>query len=229
MTKSLIIQQPLVFVSDGTVFVNSHMDGQPIIPRIDDSRSVVHNLGFVPIVWIKNLPGADGDDIDGWSSSRSALDIAVRIDYQLSQADRALKYSADPLLLLKEPAQSDGPLVRSASNAIIVDKDVEAKLVEINGAATAAQLEFVHRLSGSDDLRQTGEPPQNRGSWRTETQHRTQRQTGLGLERDRTQCHSASFRLVPVLIHKKPCGLPVRRAIIMSERNTKPKDHNDTK
>ena len=30
-------------------------------PDIDTSRTMRHGLGFVPIVWIRNLPGGDGD------------------------------------------------------------------------------------------------------------------------------------------------------------------------
>ena len=32
------------------------------VPKIDTVRSMGHGLGFVPIVWIRNLPGGDGID-----------------------------------------------------------------------------------------------------------------------------------------------------------------------
>lgn len=113
-------------------------------PRRDAVRSVAHNLGFVPMVWIRNLPG--GDDIDGACTFRLAIETNIEIDYQLSQAGRGLKYSSDPTLLLKEPATSDGNLVRSASSAIVVSADGDAKMLEINGTASSAVIEYVRTL-----------------------------------------------------------------------------------
>ena len=111
----------------------------------DDLRSVQHGLGFVPIIWIKNLPG--GDEIDGAPTfTRDALATVIEIDYQYSQAGRGLRYSSDPTLLIKEPTFSGREMIRSASNAITVDKDGDAKLLEINGSAASAVLEYVKAL-----------------------------------------------------------------------------------
>lgn len=116
------------------------------VPLIDEAESVQHELGFVPIVWIKNLPSAD--PIDGACTFTAAIDTQIEIEYQLSQAGRGLKYSSDPLLLLKEPANSelDGPIVRSAANAVIVSEKGDGKLLEINGTASAAVVEYVKAL-----------------------------------------------------------------------------------
>ncbi len=115
-------------------------------PQIDHDLTVAHKLGFVPMVWTKNLPG--GDDIDGAPTfPGEAIDTQIEIDYQLSQAGRGLKYSSDPTLLIKEPATSDGgAIIRSASSAIVVDADGDAKMLEINGTAVAAVLDYVKHL-----------------------------------------------------------------------------------
>lgn len=114
-------------------------------PIIDDTATIEHGLGFVPMIWIKNLPG--GNAIDGPATfPPEAIDTQIEIDYLLSQGGRGLKYSADPTLLIKEPAQSEGPLVRSASNAIVVSADGDAKLLEINGTASAAIIEYARHL-----------------------------------------------------------------------------------
>src|SRR5580692_8599996 len=67
--------------------------GASIEPVVDHSRSVCHGLGFVPLVWIRNLPGpsASGDSNDGACTFRAAIEIQIEIDYQLSQAGRGLK------------------------------------------------------------------------------------------------------------------------------------------
>ena len=117
---------------------------QNATPQPDPVRSVVHSLGFVPIVWFRNLPG--GMAPDGACTFRQAIDTSIEIDYQLSQAGRGLKYSSDPTLMIKEPATDSGQIVRSASNALIVSSDGDAKLLEISGTASAAVLDYVRML-----------------------------------------------------------------------------------
>jgi hypothetical protein len=119
---------------------------KPHVPKVDESRSVDHELGFVPIVWIKNLPG--GDQIDGLPTfTPETVDVQIEIEYLLSQGGRGLKYSADPLLLIKEPAgDDDGDIVRSASNALIVGEKGDAKLVEISGSAAQTIIEWARFL-----------------------------------------------------------------------------------
>ena len=115
-----------------------------IEPAVDEARSVRHNLGFVPVVWIKNLPGGEG--VDGACTFRAAIETAIEIDYQLSQAGRGLKYASDPTLLIKEPATSDREIVKGAGNALVVSEKGDAKLLEIGGTASAAVIEYVRML-----------------------------------------------------------------------------------
>ena len=122
--------------------------GSDEAPRIDHPRSVRHGLGFVPIVWIKNLPGpsATGDMRDGACTFRAAVETAIEIDYQLSQAGRGLKYSSDPTLLIKEPATSDNQIIKGAANALVVSEKGDARLLEIGGTASAAVIDYVRTL-----------------------------------------------------------------------------------
>ena len=131
-------------VRDETWFVPWKVGTRDATPVRDAARSVAHRLGFVPIVWVRNLPGGDG--IDGSCTFRAAIETSVEIDYQLSQAGRGLKYSSDPTLLLKEPATSDGSLVRSGSSAIVVSADGDAKMLEISGTASSAVIEYARAL-----------------------------------------------------------------------------------
>ena len=113
-------------------------------PVEDEQRSSRHGLGFVPLVWVRNLPG--GDAIDGACTFRAAVEIGIEIDYQLSQAGRGLKYSSDPTLLIREPAGSEQAIVRSAGNALVVSEKGDARLLEIGGTASAAVIEYVRTL-----------------------------------------------------------------------------------
>ncbi len=118
------------------------------VPQIDPARTITHGLGFVPIVWIRNLPGGpDGaEGIDGACTFRPAIETSIEIDYQLSQAGRGLKYSSDPTLLIREPAADGRDLVRGGGNALVVSEHGDARLLEINGTASAAVIEYVRTL-----------------------------------------------------------------------------------
>jgi hypothetical protein len=117
-------------------------------PAKDEVRSVRHGLGFVPIVWIRNLPGpsSTGDPAEGACTFRAAIETQLEIDYQLSQAGRGLKYSSDPTLLIKEPATTDSEIVKGAGNALVVSEKGDARLLEIGGTASAAVIEYVRTL-----------------------------------------------------------------------------------
>lgn len=122
--------------------------GSTLPPTIDDTRTVSHRLGAVPIVWIRNLPGQSttGDSADGSCTFFAAMHSQVEIDYQLSQVGRGLKYSSDPTLLLKDPALPDGALIKGAGNALIVSEKGDARLLEIGGTASAAVIDYVRTL-----------------------------------------------------------------------------------
>jgi hypothetical protein len=121
-------------------------DGLP--GEIDVLRTVRHALGFVPIVWIRNLPGysSTGDPNDGACTFQAAIETQIEIEYQLSQAGRGLKYSADPTLLLKEPAGVDMDIIKGAGNALVVSEKGDARLLEIGGTASAAVIDYVRTL-----------------------------------------------------------------------------------
>jgi len=119
-------------------------DDEP--PAVDNDKTTRHMLGFVPVVWAKNLPG--GDDIDGECTfPTEAIDTQIEIDYQLSQGGRGLKYASDPTLLIKEPAvDNDGKMVKGGGNAIVVGADGDAKMLEISGTASEAVINYVRAL-----------------------------------------------------------------------------------
>jgi hypothetical protein len=119
------------------------------IPVEDPARTVTHALGFVPWVWIRNLPGESSTDDpnDGACTFKAAIENMIEIDYQLSQAGRGLKYSSDPTLLIKEPAFAEqNTFVRSPAEAIVTSTEGDAKLLEISGTASGAVLEYVRFL-----------------------------------------------------------------------------------
>ncbi|GBQ88320.1 phage portal protein [Asaia krungthepensis] len=115
-------------------------------PRIDSGRTVVHGLGVVPIVWIRN-PGGDGREPEGECSFEKAIDTVIEADYLLSQAGRGLKYGSDPTLVLKTPDIPEGVARQGgAASALTLPPEGDAKLLEINGAAAGAVLSHYREL-----------------------------------------------------------------------------------
>ena len=125
------------------------VEGFDLPTKEDSVRSVEHKLGFVPIVWIKNLPGSSLSAPDGACTFAAAIDTVIETDYLLSQAGRGLKYGSDPTLVLKDGGElgSGGPQrVGGASTALLLPPEGDAKLLEINGNAAAAVLAHVREL-----------------------------------------------------------------------------------
>jgi hypothetical protein len=113
-------------------------------PQLDTTLTVKHMLGFVPMVWVKNLPS---DDIDGCATyPHEAIDTQIEADYLLSQGGRGLKYQSDPALHIKEPAAGGGAMIKGAANAIITGEGGDAKLLEISGDAATAVMEWIRAL-----------------------------------------------------------------------------------
>ncbi len=123
-----------------------HLPQKKNAPLIEDlQRTTIHKLGFVPMVWIKNLPGGEGCD-GAPTFPEEAIDTQIEADYLLSQGGRGLKYGSDPTLLLKEPAFAGAQVVKGAANAIVTSIEGDAKLLEITGDSAHAIIEWVKAL-----------------------------------------------------------------------------------
>lgn len=110
----------------------------------DEERSSNHDLGFVPIVWIQNLPKAHHPD--GECTFEAAVDASIEIDYQLSQLGRGLYYNSDPTLVVKNPTSIEGNQFVKNTTILNLDEKGDAFYAEINGNAAAAVIDYVKHL-----------------------------------------------------------------------------------
>lgn len=116
-------------------------------------EEVLHGMGFVPIVWIKNLVNMDPNDIDGLSTiPLEGASLSIEIDYQTSQTGRALTYAADPITVIKkgededpEDAEGFGPK-RNVANVLEVAHGGDAKMLEISGEGPASVISYTDML-----------------------------------------------------------------------------------
>ena len=112
-------------------------------PVVDKAKTVRHGLGFVPMVWVLNLPA--GDEIDGACTFKGALNNSIEINYQLSQAGRGLKYSSSPTLVVKQNDAMPGQK-KAVGDALVVPTDGDAKLLEIGGDAAKAVIDYTREI-----------------------------------------------------------------------------------
>lgn len=134
-------------------YVPAPIASDPRDMLLDADRTVVHDLGFVPIVWIRNISGSSGHEPDGPEGTctfAAAIDTVIEADYLLSQAGRGLKYGSDPTLVLKDPSAGLQPGIAArtggVASALTLPPEGDAKLLEINGNAAAAVLAHVQEL-----------------------------------------------------------------------------------
>jgi hypothetical protein len=133
------------FTTTGEIWYNPQPITEDKSMTVDKNRSVQHPLQRVPIFWIKNLPDAN-NNVDGMCLFDRAVDACIQIDYRISGADRALKYSSDPMLLLKDYNMEGSTINKSAHTAIVVGEKGDAKILEISGQSIEAVYSHVEKV-----------------------------------------------------------------------------------
>lgn len=113
-------------------------------PSRDAEKSEMHNFGFVPLVWIKNLPSTTM--IDGGCTFENILDINIEIDYQLSQLGRLIKYNSDPTFVIKNPSALEGDKLIKSINILNLDEKGDAYYAEISGKSSEPAMNYVKML-----------------------------------------------------------------------------------
>ena len=125
----------------------------------DEKRSVSHEFGVVPVVYIRQFTSKG---IDGICLFGKIVDICYEIDYQLSQRGRGLRYSADPLLAISrgelasqnitgpigEDAlrDSSGKVAKTAANILDLEAGAKAEVLEITGQGLQEMGEHIKQL-----------------------------------------------------------------------------------
>ncbi len=122
--------------------------------HIDNDRSYTHGFNVVPVVWYVNPPA--NSLLDGTSTFECICDFAVEISYQLSQVGRGLRYSADPTMVVnsgdlwslspENRFNGAAKIEKDPSRAMVLGKDGDAKLLEMNGQGMQTSLEYVRLL-----------------------------------------------------------------------------------
>lgn len=134
---------------------------RPHVPVIDHDKSVTHELGFCPWVWIGGLNA----EIDGPCTFDAGIEEAIQLDMLDSQIGRALKYTMDPTLLMLVPSavpmvatpvagetsENAGQtptgqgMAKTPSTVLTMDAEGDAKYLEIAGGGIEAASAYIKR------------------------------------------------------------------------------------
>lgn len=110
--------------------------------EVDTELSIKHNLGFCPCQWIRTLP-ASTDSIDGRPIIDPALYALIdRLNYGVSQRDRAVEYFQDPQWVRKNVPRSErGGLTKNPGMMWDIPEDADVSILEAKGSGqdTAAK------------------------------------------------------------------------------------------
>lgn len=113
-------------------------------PIEDSEKSENHALGFVPAIWIKNLPSSQ--NIDGSCTFEAILDIGIEIDYQESQLGRLFKYNSDPTLVIKNTQGLEGEKIIKSRTVLSLDEKGDAYYAEMSGKSCAEVMKYIDKL-----------------------------------------------------------------------------------
>ena len=130
--------------------------------EIDEEKSVIHNLGFCPVVWVQNHEAMD--DIDGEPDCHGAYDQLEQRDFLLSMAVRGVGHNCDPTGVITEDLRLD-ELRKGSDNTIKLTKGGDFKYVELTGTGPKAARELATEMKDMIlELVQVVLPPPNGGN-----------------------------------------------------------------
>ena len=131
-------------------------EGNVIQWRPDEDRSWANPFEFIPVLWVKNLDLKQG--VDGSPTvNDEVISISIEISYMLSQSGRGYKYTADPIMMMKDGglrtmiplggSDDDGEsdtFFRSPAKVLRLSGDgADAKMLEISAQGLKASDEHV--------------------------------------------------------------------------------------
>lgn len=117
-------------------------DGQE--PEWVPAKTVEHNFGFCPVVWVQNLPV--DDDTDGDPDCLGVYEMIEAIDALLAQANKGVLANCDPTLLLVTKAEMSD--IKKGSDNAIKLPDGSGSYLEISGSGPKAATDLAQDLRG---------------------------------------------------------------------------------
>jgi hypothetical protein len=130
-----------------TVYVDVLVPPDGTEPAWTELSVCVHNFGFVPACWVKNLDDGEPSNADGVSLNYGLPDLFEDIDRTLSQKSRAVRYNQDPETVYfgLDEEQAKRLRVGGGASTLMPSKSEGAAIekLELNGAGQTVAEEHV--------------------------------------------------------------------------------------
>lgn len=112
-------------------------------PQWSEAKRADHNFGFVPVLWVQNLPVQDSEDGDP-DCPVPVYENAQAIDALIAQANRAIIANCDPQLVVTTKAEMAD--VRLSGDSALRIPDGTAEFLEVQATGPKAALELAESL-----------------------------------------------------------------------------------
>lgn len=112
-------------------------------PDWQEAKRADHGFGFVPILWVQNLPVQDCEDGDP-DCPMAVYENSAAIDSLISQVNRALLANCDPQLVITTKAEMAD--VQLSGDKALKVPDGDAKFLEVQQSGPKAAMEFADTL-----------------------------------------------------------------------------------
>jgi hypothetical protein len=120
-------------------------------PNFVPVKDAKHDLGFVQGEWFKNGYSKHSPDGDGKTIVEKVYDFIDSLNYNLSQADKAVLYGQDPQLVVTGMDEDEiESLIKSSSKGWNLGRQGDARFVEIAGSGVQVGQE--HRQDLHKDI-----------------------------------------------------------------------------
>lgn len=103
-----------------------------------------HSLGFVPVIFVQNIPRPSS--LVGEGDFEGSEPLMDAVDMELSQSDKGILYNSDPTLVLATDKEVTGSITKGSENAIIVGQGDDAKYLSLDHGGPELGIKFADQL-----------------------------------------------------------------------------------
>ena len=132
-------EAPAYQLDDGTMVMGSTGEEPDWQKLIDEERSVRHDLGFCPVIWVQNIPNHESPY--GYPDCNGLYEQAMSIDQLRASIDMAVIHNLDPTLIYKGPGSMPDTVRKGTGNGIDIPEGSELKYLEITGAGISIAMD----------------------------------------------------------------------------------------
>lgn len=123
---------PALQLDDGTMVMGSTGEEPDWQKLVDEEKSVRHDLGFCPVIWVQNIPNHESPY--GYPDCNGLYEQAMSIDRLRASIDMATLHNMDPTVVYRGEGSMPNTLRKGTGNGVDIPANSDLKYLEIGGA-----------------------------------------------------------------------------------------------